>query len=129
MTPKQDYVKKMELKKLRRVEAGIVSDRYPGVSNIVIHMTYFHEAENPVLMERTINVFPTSIADFKMECMIRGCDSGGFDLTPVISKLIKQHKKMAKGDMNCRGKIGDYSSHHANVSYEISIKYNNKHSI
>jgi hypothetical protein len=123
MAQKQDYIKKMELKKQRRSEAGIVSARFPNVSTIVIHMTYFHNAENPVLMERTINVFPTSTADFNMECMVRGCDNGGFDLTPVITKLIKQHKKMAKGDMTCKGKVDNKSSGHANISYRISINY------
>lgn len=123
MAHKQDYIKKMELKKQRRSEAGIVSARFPNVSSIVINMTYFHNAENPVLMERTINVFPTSIADFNMECMIRSCDNGGFDLTPLITKLIKQHKKIAKGDMVCKGKVDNKSSSHANISYKISISY------
>jgi len=127
MANKQDYMKKMELKKKRKLEAGIVSDHFPNVSNIIIHMTYFHEAENPVLMERTINVFPTSTADFVMECMVRGCDNGGFDLTPVITKLIKQHKKLAKGDMVCKGKTDTQSSGHANISYKISISYKKQH--
>jgi len=127
MAHKQDYIKKMELKKQRRTEAGIVSDRYPDVSGIVINMTYFHEAENPVLMERTINVFPTSTADFIMECMVRGCENGGFDMTPVITKMVKQHKKLAKGDMVCKGKTGARSSGHASISYKVSISYKKRH--
>ncbi|RJQ21227.1 MAG: hypothetical protein C4560_04085 [Nitrospiraceae bacterium] len=128
MAHKQDYIKKMELKKRRKVEAGVVSERFPEISNMVIHMTYFHDAHNPVLMERTVNVFPTSLAYFNMECMVKGCDNGGFDLTPVILSLIKHHKKLAKGNMICKGKVDEhFSSKHANISYEINIKYN-KHS-
>lgn len=127
MTPKQDYIKKMELRKQRKIEAGVVSERFPKISNIIIHMTYFHDAENAILMERTVNVFPTSTADFNMECMIRGCDNGGFNLNPVISNLIKQNKKLAKGNMKCKGKLENHSANHANISYEINIKYN-KHS-
>jgi hypothetical protein len=123
MAQKQDYIKKMELKKQRRFEAGIVSDRFPAITNIIINMTYFHNAENPVLMERTINVFPTSTADFNMECMVRGCDNGGFDLNPIISKLIKQRKKTAKGEMVCKGKVDNKSSGHAHISYKISLSY------
>lgn len=105
---------------------GIVSDRLPGVSQMVIQMTYFHEAENPVLMERTINIFPSSTADFNMTCMIRGCEKGGFNLAPIISKLVKQRKKMIKGDMSCKGKIDNQSYKHAHVTYRISISYKKK---
>jgi hypothetical protein len=129
MPPRQDYIKKMELKKQRKLEAGVVSERFPKISNIIIHMTYFHDAENAVLMERTVNVFPTSTADFNMECMIRGCDKGGFNLNPVISGLIKQNKKMAKGTMKCKGKLDHHSPNHANISYEINIKYNKNSSM
>ncbi|MEN8264596.1 MAG: hypothetical protein ABFR82_14165, partial [Nitrospirota bacterium] len=79
MAHRQDYLKKMELKKQARLEAGILSDRYPKVSGLVINMTYYHNAENPVLMQRTVNVFPSSHAYFKMECMTKGCNEGGFD--------------------------------------------------
>ncbi|MBI5409466.1 MAG: hypothetical protein HZA14_08880 [Nitrospirae bacterium] len=126
MALKQDYIRKMEIRKQRKVEAGVVSDRFPEIRNMVIHMTYFHDAKNPVLMERTINVFPTSIAYFNMECMTKGCDNGGFDLTPVISRLVKHHKKSAKGNMICEGKIEEFSSDHAKVSYQINITYNKR---
>lgn len=124
MTPKQDYIKKMELKKQLKNETGIVSDHFPQVSNIVIQMTYFHDAENPVLMERTVNVFPSSVADFNMRCMIRGCEKGGFDLTKVIKGLVKNHKKIARGDMKCMGKLDNHAPNHARISYEINVKYN-----
>jgi hypothetical protein len=129
MAPKQDYLKKMELRKQRKIDAGVVSERFPKISNMIIHMTYFHDAENSVLMERTVNIFPTSTADFNMECMIRGCDNGGFNLTPLISTLIKQNKKLAKGSMKCKGKLENHSSTHANISYEINIKYNKQSSM
>ncbi len=126
MAHRQDYLKKMELKKQARLDAGVVSDRYPKISGIVINMTYYHNAENPVLMQRTVNVFPSSYAYFKMECMSKSCDNGGFDLSPVISKQIKQKKKSVKGKMICKGKNADTASDHASISYEISVKYSNK---
>ena len=116
----------MELKKQLRHDAGLVSERFPEVSGIVIHMTYYHNAENPVLMQRTVNVFPSSFAYFNMECMTKGCESGGFELTPLIAKNIKQHKKSLKGKMVCEGKNGDIPPEHASIAYEINIKYNKK---
>lgn len=123
MANRQDYIKKMEQKKQARVDAGLVSERYPKVSGIVILITYYHNAENPVLMKRTINVFPSSYAYFNMECMIKDCEKGGFDLTSVVNKQIKQQKKSVKGEMICKGKTNGKPSDHASIAYEINIKY------
>ena len=126
MAHRQDYLKKMELKKQARLAAGVMSDRHPKVSGMVIHMTYFHKAENPVLMERTVNFFPTSNAYFNMECMIKGCEEGGFDLTRIVKKQIKDSKKVLKGKMVCKGKNGENSSEHSSIAYEINVKYSRK---
>ncbi len=32
-------------------------------------------------MERTVNFFPESHAFFNLECMIKGCEEGGFEVT------------------------------------------------
>ncbi|MCK5427700.1 MAG: hypothetical protein KAJ34_08395, partial [Thermodesulfovibrionia bacterium] len=100
------------------------SERFPKVSGIVIYMTYYHKAENPVLMKRTVNFFPTSYAYFKIECIVKGCEGGGFDLKRVVTGQIKNHKKLLKGEIICKGKNGDTVSCHSNISYEINIKYN-----
>lgn len=123
MAQREDYLKKVELKNKAKLDAGLVSERFPHVSGIKIRMTYYHNSENPILMERTVNVFPTSPAYFNMDCMIRGCDTGGFELTPIVSKQIKQKKKQAKGKMVCKGKVNEHSVDHAHISYEISVAY------
>lgn len=128
MIQRQDHLKKMEIKKQHRLDAGIVSEQFPHVEGLVIQMTYFHNAENPILMQRTVNVFPSSYAFFNMECMIKGCEGGGFDLTSLIAKNIKQRKKSFKGEMVCKGKNGTKPSDHARISYEINIKYSKKKS-
>jgi hypothetical protein len=48
MAHRQDYIKKMELKKQARLAAGVMSDRFPKVSGMVIHMTYFQAT--PILI-------------------------------------------------------------------------------
>ena len=113
----------MEQKKEDKIAAGLVSEHYPKVTGMVIHMTYYQKAVNPVLMVRTVNFFPTSYAYFNMECMIKGCVDGGFNLTSIIANLIKSHKKSAKGKMVCSGQGDSLSPDHAHVSYEITIQY------
>ncbi len=123
MANRQQHAAKLELKKQNTSAAGLLSERYPQVSGMVIHMTYYQNGINPVLMVRTLNVFPTSAAYFKMDCMIKGCESGGFDLTSEIRNMIKNARKAQKGSMVCKGKVDAVTCDHASVAYEISVKY------
>lgn len=124
MAHRQNYIERMELNKQLRLASGLVSERFPDVSGIVIHMTYFHKGVNPVLMVRTVNFFPSGYAYFNMDCMIRDCVDGGFDLTSVITGMIKHRKKLGKGKLVCKGKNDALASDHASIAYEIRIKYN-----
>jgi len=122
MVNRHKYAAKMDQKKQNRLIAGVVQDRFPQISGIVINMTYYQPGVNPILMERTINIFPSSDAYFKMECMIKGCEGGGFDLTPVIDNMAKTRKLVKKGALVCSGNT-DVASDHASVDYEIVIQY------
>lgn len=126
MAYRQNILKKKEIRNQRKHEAGLLSECFPRVSGIVINMTYYHKAENPLLMKRTLNVFPESYAYFYMECVIKGCEQGGYDLAPVIKKLVKQRKKTANGEMKCKGRGDNISPDHASISYEITINYAGK---
>lgn len=77
-------------------------------------------------MDRTINFIPSSYAFFNLKCLTKGCDNGGLELTSVIGKMIKQHKKTAKGKLQCKGKNNDLAADHARITYEIGIKYSRK---
>jgi len=124
MMQRTNYLAMKELKKEKRLAAGLVSERFPDVSGMVIYMTYYREVTSQVLMLRTVNFYPSSYAFFNMECMTKGCINGGFDLSPVIDNMIKNHKKSEKGKMVCNGENDKLAPHHASVSYKISIKYN-----
>jgi hypothetical protein len=127
MATKQNYVKKMEVKNKQKIDAGIISDSFPSVAGMVINMTYYHNAENPILMERTVNFFPESHAFFNLECMIKGCEEGGFDLKRIITKQIKDKKKVIKGEMSCKAKSGDLlPANHSSIDYKITIIYAKK---
>ncbi len=123
MSRKQTYLEKMELKKNTMLAAGLVSERLPGVSRIVLNMTYYQRTADPVLMKRTVNFFPTDYACFRMECMREECMNGGFDLTPVVAGLVKNHKKSVKGKIVCNGKSENLRLGHASIAYEVSIQY------
>lgn len=116
----------MELNRQNRLATGLLSERFPEISGIVINMTYYQKGTNPVLMLRTINVLPTDSAYFNMECLIKGCVDGGFDLTSVIKDMVKTHKRVGKGKLVCGGKTDAHSADHASVDYEIAIQYNKK---
>jgi hypothetical protein len=38
--------------------------------------------------------------------------------------MIKNHKKSEKGNLICNGNIDDLASDHANIAYQITVKYN-----
>jgi len=124
MAHKQNYIESMELSKQRKLEAGLVSERFPAVADIVVRMTYYHRGANPVLMVRTVNFWPSLHAYFNMDCMIKDCVDGGFDLTSVITNMVKDHKKSGKGKLVCNGRCDTLASDHASIAYKIRVQYN-----
>jgi len=126
MPNKQNYMARMELNRQNRLASGLLSERFPGVSGMVINMTYYQKGANPVLMLRTINVLPSDSAYFNMECLIKGCVDGGFDLTSVIKDMVKTRKKVGRGKLVCCGKTDSNAPDHASVEYEIAIRYGKK---
>jgi hypothetical protein len=125
MVNRHKYAAKMDQKKQNRLIAGVVHERFPKISGIVINMTYYQPGAATVLMERMVNIYPSSDAYFKMECMIKGCDGGGFDLTPVIDNMAKTRKQIKKGSLACNGNP-DVAPDHASIDYEIVIQYNKR---
>ena len=124
MALKQNYKEKLELKKNIMLAAGLVSERFPAVSNIMFRMTYYQRTADPVLMKRTISFSPTNYACFHLECMREECTDGGFDLAPVVAGLVKNNKKSVSGKIVCNGKSEDLRHGHASIAYEVSVQYN-----
>lgn len=121
-THRQNHLERQELLKKNKIAAGLVSDRFPGVSRIVFHLTYYQRGLHPVLMVRTLNFIPADYAYFHMDCMRDECKDGGFDLTPVVAGLIKNGKKTVKGKLLCDGKSETLAPRHASIAYEVSIQ-------
>ena len=123
MNYRQSYKEKLELERACLLAAGLVSERYSGVSSIVLHMTYYQRSLlDPILMKRTLSFLPTNYACFHMKCMKEECNNGGFDLAPVVAGLVKTRKKSIKGRIFCHGT--NEIRGHASISYEVNIQYN-----
>jgi len=107
-------------KQQRKVDAGLVDAQFPEVSGIVVNMIYNQRGIQKSL-PRLVNFFPDSYALFKIDCLNKECVDGGFDLTQVITGMIRNRKETAKGDLSCDGNSA--SDDHSNIVYEVSIKY------
>jgi hypothetical protein len=107
-------------KNQQRLEAGLVSEHFPGVASIVISMMYKQKGvANPV--HRILNFSPGSYAFFRIDCLSSDCVDGGFELTQIINSMIRNHSEAIKGELGCddSGPRAD----HSNIVYKIAIQY------
>jgi hypothetical protein len=104
----------------RKLDAGFLEAQFPEVTGIVISMIYNQKGIQKSL-PRVVNFFPGSYALFRIDCLNKECIDGGFDLTQVITGMIRNHKKAAKGDLSCVGECP--SSDHSTIAYEVAIQY------
>jgi hypothetical protein len=108
-------------KKQQRIESGLVSEHFPGVSSIVIHVTNSYKGIIPETILRTFNFWPNSYAYFNIECLSEDCRDGGFDLSRIISTMIRNHNNAEEGKLMCDS--GNLSSDHSSIYYKVSIVY------
>jgi len=110
--------KKQEMIQQRK-DAGSVASNFPGVANIDMHMTYNQTGAKSIL--RNFHFTPDSYAFFRINCLRKDCMDGGFDLTQVITAMIRNRKMEAKGTISCEGT--DSSTNHSDINYDIAIRY------
>jgi hypothetical protein len=104
----------------RKLDAGFMVAQFPEVASIVISMMYNQKGIQKSL-PRVVNFFPGSYALFRIDCLNKGCVDGGFDLTQVITGMIRNRRKAAKGDLSCEG--DGPSADHSAIVYEVAIQY------
>ncbi len=104
----------------RKLDAGVMAAQFPEVTGIVINMTY---SQTGILksLPRVVNFFPGSSALFRIDCLNKTCVDGGFDLTKVITGMIRNRREAAKGDLSCEG--DGPSADHSTIAYKVAIKY------
>jgi len=105
----------------RKLDAGLVDAMFPEVTGIVINMTYTQRGIQKSL-PRIVNFFPGSDALFRIDCLCKECVDGGFDLTQVITGMVRNRRERAVGDLSCEG--SGASDDHSKIDYNVSIQYN-----
>jgi len=103
----------------RRTEAGSIATHFPEVASIDMNMTYNQKGTKSIL--RTFHFTPGSYAFFLINCLKQDCVDGGFDLTQVITTMIRSRSVDAKGSLTCRGT--DPFANHSDIVYEVAIQY------
>jgi hypothetical protein len=104
----------------RKLDAGFMAAQFPEVASIVINMTYNQRGILKSL-PRVVNFFPGSYALFRVDCLNKQCADGGFDLTQVITRMVRNRKEASKGDLSCEG--DGPSADHSTIAYEVAIQY------
>ena len=109
----------------RKLDAALIETLFPEVEGIVVNMTYKRQG---VLKSftRVINFFPGSYALFRINCLNRECVDGGYDLTKVITGMIRNRSKAARGDLSCEGSCPSVSN---SIVYNVAIKYRRNSSL
>jgi hypothetical protein len=104
----------------RKLDAGFMIAQFPEVAGIVINMIY---SQRGILksLPRVVNFFPGSSALFRIDCLNKACVDGGFDLTQVITGMIRDRKEASRGDLSCEG--DGPSADHSTIAYEVAIQY------
>ncbi|MDO8282414.1 MAG: hypothetical protein Q7U10_07310 [Thermodesulfovibrionia bacterium] len=122
----QSYMAKKVQMDEKMKAVGLVSKCFPDVLDIVIHMTYDRKTSSSFSLERTLNFSQSSYAYFDINCIIKDCVYGNLNLTPLISSMVKEHKKNGTGREVFKVSKDSYISGDVGISYKINIKYNNK---
>jgi hypothetical protein len=103
----------------QKSDAGFIATNFPEVANIVMSMTYNQKGAKSIL--RTLYFTPNSYAFFMVNCLRQDCVDGGFDLTHVVTEMIRNHRAQGKGAFSCKGT--DASTNHSDIVYEVAIRY------
>ena len=103
-----------------KIDSGFMSKHFPEVTSIVINMMYKQKGiANPI--QRILNFRPGSYAFFKVDCLSNDCVDGGFDMSFIISSMIRNHSELSKGELGCDD--NGPRPNHSNIVYEVAIQY------
>lgn len=97
----------------------LICERFPDVAHIIVNMKY--RGTGVSSLRRILNFYPENRFFFKMNCLGKGCDHGGLNLTRVITSMIRKRQRSTRGDLKFTNKVPFVD--HADISYRVSIKY------
>ncbi|MDA8433455.1 MAG: hypothetical protein M0Z60_10915 [Nitrospiraceae bacterium] len=107
-----------------RQDAGLISQRFPEVSSIVVDMEHNRAGVSAIHLMRTLNFSSCSHAYFRVECLNKDCGdcTDGFHLDQVVAGMIRTHTALKEGELKCEG--NGVTSRSVNISYKVTIRYN-----
>ena len=83
-----------------------ISDLYPEVRRLTLFIAFQEaDAESEPNYQQIIFTADTE-AVFRLDCSRDHCAGGGFDLTPLVDEMMKNHESMAHGKLSCEGTLG-----------------------
>lgn len=114
---------------LSAVAAGYVMCRYKTVKSLKFKLKFDNEAE---MTEPYINEFtrgPEDSALFFFKCPVENCIDGGYDLSLVLTDMIKEERYILRGESTCQGY--NYINQKktpcgGKVTYEVRAEYYEK---
>jgi len=106
-----------------RIEAGLISKRFPEVSRIVVDMRHTRKGMMPLPLLRTLHFSADSHAYFHVECLNKDCKDciKGFDLDLVIASMVRSHASSKEGELDCKG--DGLTSGDVHIAYKVTIQY------
>ena len=110
----------------RRIDAGLISKRFPEVSRIVVDMSHTMKGRMALPLLMTLNFSADSHAYFHVECLNRDCKdcTEGFDLDLVIASMVRSRALSREGKLDCKGE--GLTSGHVHIAYTVTIQYDGK---
>jgi hypothetical protein len=107
-----------------RQDAGLISQRFPEVSRIVVDMEHNRKGISAIHLLRTLTFFSDSHAYFRVECLNRDCKdcTDGFHLDQIIAAMVRSRTSARAGELHCEG--NGITSRRVNISYKVTIQYN-----
>ncbi len=109
---------------IEKQAAGTFVEKFPFLESMVIKIIYYQKGDNPILMSRTLHVYPEDFAYFHIPCLIHDCLEGTFELAPIVMNILKESKSRSEGRLACKGSLSkDLPSDHGYIEYTIDVTY------
>lgn len=83
--------------------SGTVASRYPGVDQVVLELRFTAADRKPLLSPYKQLYSADMQAFFQLQCPLRSCLGGGFDLSAAVTQASRDPQHRSRGVLQCRG--------------------------
>lgn len=90
--------------------APLLAEQFPAVRELAVRMK-FNDPEGKEKPQPSARVFsPDMRAFFQLQCPLRDCTGGGFDLTSAVPVALKGSRPVTRGSFTCEGRRKRHSA-------------------